>query len=121
MYLYSCNTDNSLFIGIMTRHDGDISEWQVTIFYEAARKFFVTATWYGLEHLPLKDSVLENAAFFNLELHEHSAESFSISQLAYFVSRLVTIFHIHIILDNGMWRMQDFYSGKTPIHTGVLL
>ena len=65
MYLYSCNTDNSLFIGIMTRqllrkllNDGDISERQVTIFYEAARKFFVTATWYGLEHLPLNDPVL---------------------------------------------------------------
>ena len=71
-------------------NEGDISTRQVALFYKAAQKFFMTATQYALDHLPFKDHVLKNAAFSNLE-HRESAD---ISQVSYFISRLVNIFHI---------------------------
>lgn len=66
-------------------NDGDITPRQVEVFYRAARSFFVTAAKYALEHLPFKDAVLENASFVNIERRD----SCHVSQLAYFVARLV--------------------------------
>ena len=91
MYMHAY-IDDALFIGIMTKtllnkglNDGDITPRQVEVFYQAVRCFFVTAVKYALDHLPFKDAVLENASFVNIE----SRDSCHVSQLAYFVTRLV--------------------------------
>lgn len=65
-----CILDGALFIGIGTKtciqklvQEGDISQTQVTKFYASARAFYVRSMEYALANLPVKDSLLENAAF----------------------------------------------------------
>ena len=57
--------DSALFLRIMTRQllvrlegNGDISYWQVEVFYNAVREFYCTGATCALANLPLKDSLL---------------------------------------------------------------
>ena len=90
IHVHAIATDQSLFVGSMTRQklnqlleEGDISPHQITVFYQAVREFYTTAVEYALSHLPFKDEVLENAQF----AHFQSREAASVSQVLFFVSR----------------------------------
>ena len=48
-------------------NEGDISAADQTKFYASVRAFYVKAMCYALENLPLKDPLLQNARFLNLE------------------------------------------------------
>ena len=45
---------------------GDISSYQVKVFYSAAREFYSTAATYALANFPFEDSVLKNAQFTDI-------------------------------------------------------
>ena len=64
--------------------EGDISAADQTKFYASVRAFYIQAMHYALENLPLKDHLLQNARFLNLE----SKNSATFSQVEYFVERL---------------------------------
>ena len=86
--------DDCLFVGIVTKtcvrkllEEGDISQAQVTKFYDGARAFYVRAMEYALENLPMNDEMLKNAAFVSFR----SRESANFSQVEYFVERFNTL------------------------------
>ena len=60
--------------------DGDVCR-----FYSAVRAFYSTAATYALKNLPIKDDVLFNAQFVNVE----QRSTFTVTQVMYFVERCV--------------------------------
>ena len=66
--------------------EGDISQAQVTKFYDGSPAFYVRAMEYALENLPMNDEMLRNAAFVSFR----SRESANVSQVEYFVERFNT-------------------------------
>ena len=90
-YAYSIiMTGTDLFIGMSTktliRHyleDGSISEFQVTKFYRAVRSFYIKAFEYSLTHLPISDTLLQNATYLDFSRRAQS----TFSQVEYFVER----------------------------------
>ena len=85
-----CFSDNSLFIGLLTktrlrklREDGDISQTQQSTFYKSVKAFHARALEYAISNLPLKDDLLQNARFLNF----HRRESANLSEVDYFAQR----------------------------------
>ena len=67
-------TDSNLVVGYLTKQaiqrlltEGDISPHQQTTFYAAAKAFFIKVTEYLLKWCPLKDELLVNATWLDLE------------------------------------------------------
>ena len=79
-----------MFVGLLTRqkllklhNDGDVSDGEVRVFYEAVREFYSTAASYALKNLPTTDEVLQNAQFVHFENRVNS----TVSQVLSFVLR----------------------------------
>ena len=66
-------------------NEGDITNLQVTKFYEGVRAFYVRALEYVLDKLPLEDDLFINAKFVNFGLRNNAL----FSQVEYFVQRYV--------------------------------
>ncbi len=86
-------TDDKWSVGLLTRqklvklhNEGDLSNQEVQIFYEAIRSFYYsTASSYAFKNLPISDEVLRNAQFVDFS---HRLNS-TFTQVLYFVSRCI--------------------------------
>ena len=66
-------------------NEGDITNLQITKFYEGVRAFYVRALEYVLDKLPLEDDLFINAKIVNFGLRNNAL----FSQVEYFVQRYV--------------------------------
>ena len=65
-----------LTIGVKTNwqveRNGGVTSHQLKVFYQAVRSFYVQATDYALQNLPMKDEILKNAKFANVPQREQA-------------------------------------------------
>ena len=93
--------DQELHIGFLARnalrlleHEGDVTTHQVKVFYQAVRSFYIQATDYALQNLPLKDEILKNARFANVPQREHAY----VSQIEYLYRNILPCCLIHLLI-----------------------
>lgn len=79
-----------MFVGFATKallrkhfDEGSISDHQQSKFYQSVRAFYSRAFSYAVEHLPLDDRLLKNAAFVNFRRRESAV----LSEVEYFIDR----------------------------------
>ncbi|XP_041470149.1 uncharacterized protein LOC121419757 [Lytechinus variegatus] len=87
-------SDDNLMIGFATKNlvkklldEGSISPHQQSRFFQSVRAFYCRAFSYAVEHLPLDDRLLKNAAFVNFMRRENA----TLSEVEFFVDRFSTL------------------------------
>ena len=80
-------------------------------FYKGVRLFYKSAVDYAIENLPLNDDLLKNAEFVYFPKRDQA----TISQVVYFVTRLVTLnhcVHCYVCIHAGIRHAYNIHHHK---------